>query len=296
MKKPLTKKQYPKLKQGLTYNQKTKMNEFITTGATMNNELFLSTPYILSNYEVSDTTLRKKFKERGAEFQDYFTSDNKIFIKEKFLVDCKLKYIPNNKTVTNSSTRNKQTGRRFPYTLPVSTMPDKEKNTIIQKSLSLDHTNPKLYLKEKIIQEIRKMNWDYFITISINKFTTQDEWDIIMMKFIDSIGTSFSNQDMKSAYSTEVSINIRDRRATRYDHGHRHIHLFLDLAGSELDSVVVENHFLNVLNYHSFKRFTYHCEAYQQKMFASNYILKTFQSMNDCFSLVVPNPEIFKIM
>ena len=90
MKKLLTKKQYPKLKQGLTYNQKTRMNEFITTGATMNNELFLSTPYILSNYEVSDTTLRKKYRELGVEFEDYFTSDNKIFINENFLFDSKI--------------------------------------------------------------------------------------------------------------------------------------------------------------------------------------------------------------
>lgn len=294
MKKPLIKKQYPKLKQGLTYNQKTKMNEFITTGATMNNELFLSTPYILSNYEVSDTTLRKKFKERGVEFQDYFTSDNKIFIKEKFLVDSKIQLIPHNKTFINSNTRQKQIGRRFPYMLPVSTMPEKEKNILIQKSLSLEHTNPKLYLKSRIIQEIKRMHWDFFITINIPKFTTQDGWDNVMLKLMDNIGTVNSNKNMKCAYSTELSINIKDKRVTKYDHGHRHIHLLFDLAGTGSDPKIIENHFLEILGYNSFNRYAYHCDPYQPKMFAGNYILKTYNAKNDCFSFVVPNPEIFK--
>lgn len=296
MKKLLTKKKYPKLKQGMTYNQKTKMNEFITTGATMNDELFLSMPYILSNYDISDNTLRKHFKEKGVIFQDYFTSDNKIFIKEKFIDECNIKFIPKTKIITNSGTRRKQVGRKFPYTLPASFMTDKERNVLIQKNLSLEYTNPKLYLKSRIIQEIKRMHWDFFIAINISKFTTQDQWDNVMLKLMDNIGTANSNKNMRCAYSTELSINIKDKRVTKYDHGHRHIHLLFDLAGSGSDPKIIENHFLDILGYKSFSRYAYHCDPYQPKMFGTNYILKTYNARNDCFSLVVPNPEIFKIM
>lgn len=296
MKKILTKKQYPKLKQGLTFNNKTQMNEFITTGATMNDELFLSMPYILSNYDISDTTLRKKFKEKGVIFQDFFTSDNKLFINEKFIDECNIKYISPNKIITNSGTRKKQVGRRFPYPLPASNMPEKEKNILIQKSLSLDQTNPKLYLKSRIIQEIKRMHWDFFIAINISKFTTQDEWDNVILKLMDNIGIENSNKNIKCAYSTELSINIKDKRVSKYDKNHRHIHLLFDLAGTGSDPKIIENHFLEILGYSSFKRYSYYCVPYKQRMFGSNYILKTYNESNDCFSMGVPNPEIFKIV
>jgi hypothetical protein len=187
-------------------------------------------------------------------------------------------------------------GRRFPYPLPASNMPEKEKNILIQKSLSLDQTNPKLYLKSRIIQEIKRMHWDFFIAINISKFTTQDEWDNVILKLMDNIGIENSNKNIKCAYSTELSINIKDKRVSKYDKNHRHIHLLFDLSGTGSDPKIIENHFLEILGYSSFKRYSYYCVPYKQRMFGSNYILKTYNESNDCFSMGVPNPEIFKIV
>ena len=58
--------------------------EYIRTGATLNDATYISLPVILAMYGTSDPTLRKYIKDYGT-IEDSFLADGRLFIKEQFL-------------------------------------------------------------------------------------------------------------------------------------------------------------------------------------------------------------------
>ncbi len=216
----------PQLELLNAYNEKNKIMEYISTGATFNNIHYISTPVIIGKYDTSDVTLRKKYKKEGKYMKDYFFSDGRVFVSEIFLKKQNINLIPTNKTVRNSITKEHHTGPKFPYT--------KFDNSQETKMEQLMLNNPALYNGKLIINELKKMHWDEFITISTGKFMDQNSWDQAMLNFTDLLALQTKSLKIRIAYSTEVSIDIRHKRVTKYENNHRHIHLFLDYGGSSI--------------------------------------------------------------
>lgn len=268
----------PKLEQLYAYNEKNNQSYFVTTGATFNDRHYLTTPVIIGRYDTTDVTLRKKYKKHGKINKDYFISDGKVLVSETFLDKQNIKLIPKDKLVRNSITKERHVGAKFPY--------QKAPNALIRKA---KETN-----KQLIINEIKKMHWDEFITISTgsDKFMDQNNWDNAILKFSDLLAIKTNNVDLRIAYSTEVSIDIRHQRVTIYEHNHRHMHLFLDYGGHPIIPKVIKNSFLNAMNYSKFKRYEYLAKPFEEGMFGENYILKTYNYEKDCFSMCAPDQGV----
>jgi hypothetical protein len=266
----------PKLEQLYAYNERTKQSHYVTTGATFNDRHYLTTPVIIGKYDTTDVTLRKKYKKHGIFNKDYFISDGKVLISEIFLDKQNIKPIPKNKLVRNSITKEKHIGAKFPY----------------QKAINLN--TKKLNSKQLLISEIQKMHWDEFITISTgqHKYMDQNNWDNAILKFSDLLAINVKSTDLRIVYSTEVSIDIRHKRVTKYEHTHRHIHLFLDYGGKPIIPKVIKNCFLKAMNYDAFNRYEYLAEPFEEGIFGENYILKTYNYENDCFSMCAPDQRV----
>jgi hypothetical protein len=199
-------------------------------------------------------------------------------VSETFLDKQNIKLIPNDKLVRNSLTKEKHVGAKFPY--------QKAPNTLVK--------NNKQTNKQLIINEIKKMHWDEFITISTgsDKFMDQNNWDNAVLKFSDLLAIKTNNVGLRIAYSTEVSIDIRHQRVTTYEHNHRHMHLFLDYGGHPIIPKVIKNSFLTAMNYSKFKRYEYLAKPFEEGMFGENYILKTYNYEKDCFSMCAPDQGV----
>jgi hypothetical protein len=279
MKKPI-------LEQLFAYNEKNKTSEFITTGATFNDIHYLTTPVIIGKYDITDVTLRKKYKKQGRINKDYFFSDGRTFISEPFLSKNDINPIPKNKTVRNSITKEKHKGPKFPYI--------RFDNSEEEKMEQLKRNNPTLYNRERMISELKKMHWDEFITISIGKFMSQNDWDQAILNFTDLLAIQTKSLKIRIAYSTEVSIDIRHKRVTKYENNHRHIHLFLDYGGAKVIQKILKNVFLSAMNYNKFKRYEYYSEPFKNDLFGENYIMKTYKYETDCFAMCSPTQSIFR--
>jgi len=273
--KLVQKMKLPKIEQSLCYDEKTKSTYLVTTGATINNNHYLTTAVITNNFKITDTTLRKKYVENGAINKDYFYSDNKVLVGESFLEKMKIKRKnrPNNKGIINNNLQ-------IPYI--------KALNMQDQTSIELMNNNFKEYMKRGIINEIKVMKWDDFIAIATGSFMSQDDWDVAMMKFIDLLSQKLKAKNILAAYSTERSINIRSSVITKYDSDHRHIHLLLNRNGRCINNLAIKKLFLQSINKTSFKRYEFHSVPFKKELYGENYILKTYNNESDCFSLVAP--------
>lgn len=268
-------------------NLKTKTPYLVTTGATFNNEHYLTTPVIIGRYAVSDVTLRKKYMKEGIIFKDYIPSDGKILISESFLSKHNFKLIPKDKLVRNSITKERHVGEKFPYSKAIKQNRDKLKKEIIY--------DPVNYNKYLIVTELKKMQWNEFITISTTRnFMDQNAWDQAMLDFCDFLAKESKTLNIRIAYSTEISIDIRHKRVTKYETSHRHLHLFLNYGGVPVIPKVLKKLFLKSMRYSKFNRYEYEMEPFEKGCFGENYILKTYRNETDCFSLCAPNQSIFK--
>ncbi|MFY7988426.1 MAG: hypothetical protein ACOVNP_06040 [Flavobacterium sp.] len=273
----------PKLEQLYAYNERTKQSHFITTGATFNDRHFLTTPVIIGKYDTTDVTLRKKYKKYGKLNKDYFVSDGKVLVSEIFLDKQNIKLIPKDKKVRNSITKEIHVGAKFPY----------------QKAINLTHlkgkqSNLSINNKEMLVSELKNMHWDEFITISTGqyKYMDQNNWDQAILKFSDLLALKTNTVDIRIAYSTEVSIDIRHKRVTKYDCNHRHIHLFLNYGGKPIIPKVLKSTFLLAMDYKNFNRHEYFAIPFVDDIFGENYIMKTHNYEKDCFSMCAPDQNI----
>jgi hypothetical protein len=264
-----------------TYNEKEKEYHYITTGATQNDRHYLTTPVIIGKYDITDVTLRKKYKKHGIKYKDYFKSDGKVLVSELFLSKHNIKLIPKDKLVRNSITKERHIGAKFPYT-----------KALDQNNQKVNKLNPSQGNKQQLISELKKMHWDEFITISTGKFMDQNDWDQAILKFSDLLAVKSNNIDLRIAYSTEISIDIRHKRVTKYDCNHRHIHLFLNHGGNPIIPKIIKSTFLLAMDYTKFNRYEYHAIPFVEDIFGENYIMKTHNYEKDCFSMCAPDQNI----
>lgn len=276
----------PKLELLYAYNERTKQTHYITTGATFNDRHYLTTPVIIGKYDITDVTLRKKYKRHGIFNKDYFPADGKVLVSEIFLDKQNIKLIPKDKLVRNSITKERHVGAKFPYQKAINPAHLKAK----QSNLSINS-------KEMLVNELKKMHWDEFITISTGqyKYMDQNNWDQAILKFSDLLALKTNNIDLRIAYSTEVSIDIRHQRVTKYDCNHRHIHLFLNHGGNPIIPKIIKSTFLSAMDYTKFNRYEYHAIPFVENIFGENYIMKTHNYEKDCFSMCAPDQNILNI-
>jgi hypothetical protein len=78
----MKKNKYPTYHQILSINKEGNQ-EYIRTGATLNDATYISLPVILAMYGTSDPTLRKYLKDYGT-IEDSFLADGRLFIKSSF--------------------------------------------------------------------------------------------------------------------------------------------------------------------------------------------------------------------
>jgi hypothetical protein len=147
-------------------------------------------------------------------------------------------------------------------------------------------------LKMKI-SEIKNMNWDDFITIATTAYMSREDWDIAIMKYTDLLAKNLRTKNIRIAYSTELSIDIKNKHViSKYDDNHRHIHFFLFRDGNTVDSNQLENTMLNALGKSKFRKWEYFAEPFKNEFYGENYILKTYNKDSDCFSMCAPEPSL----
>jgi hypothetical protein len=252
--------------QCLTRDKKNNKSIKITTGATINDQHFLTTTMVIAKFKISENSLRKLYNSKGKEFEDYFYSDARIFLNERFLFYNKIK--------------TRKVSRPAPYN--VIKLPKEKEQKIDSKSM-----------KGKIITEVKKMNWDDFITIATTAYMSREDWDIAIMKYTDILAKNLGTKNIRIAYSTELSIDIKNKHViSKYDDNHRHIHFFLFRDGNTLDGDRLESVMLKALGKSKFSKREYFAEPFKEELFGENYILKTYNKDSDCFSMCAPEPSL----
>ncbi len=275
---------YPKYHQVLTINQDGKY-EYISTGATISDELYISLPTILGQYDTTDPTIRKYLTEKAQFETDYFYSDGKLFIKESFLKTYwKHKNIDKETFHPYRKTRIK--GAKLPYTLPSRLLSKEDKEKFFTKTSNIIVRNND---KQLLLSELKSQNWDFFITIHTRKLMTEDEWSYTLMKFIDLLSNHTNNKSLRLAYSTEYSIKESgDSRVSKYQSQHRHCHMFLNMDSEHIKLETIKIFFLRAMNRKKFHRLEYHLAMYDKSLWGANYILKEYNINKNSFSLCVP--------
>lgn len=249
-----------------TKDKKNNKNIWVTTGATINDQHYLTTQMIVTKFKICENKLRNLYTTIGKEDEDYFYSDTRTLINERFLF--------NNKIKTRSESR------PIPYQIIISS-PEK-KYKINTKSI-----------KGKIITEIKKMDWDDFITIAPTSFMSREDWDIAIMKYTDILAKNLGSKNIRIAYSTELSIDIKNKHVvSKYDSNHRHIHFFLYKDGNTVNGDQLKSVMLKALGKSKFRKWEYFVEPFKEDLYGENYILKTYKKDSDCFSMCAPNPSL----
>ena len=277
---------YPSYQQILTVNSEGKY-EYIRTGATFNNQSYIALPTILGMYDTTDPTLRKYLKENGKPEFDYFLADGRLFIQEQFLVKNHFHLKSKTKSTFHPYRKIRIAGSKVPYTLTSKHLPAGEREKIFSIS------KKKSSIKQLIISELKKINWDYFITIHTKNFTSQDDWDLMMLNFMDKLGVHLNNSNISAAYSTEFSILGNDPRKSKYQQEHRHIHILLSRDKESIKLETIKGLFLEAMDRKRFNKEEYHLVMYDKSQWATNYILKEYNINKSCFSMVSPNKELF---
>jgi hypothetical protein len=244
-------------------------DEFISTGATLNNLDYISLPSILSMYETSDPTLRKYLKKNGLKNVDYFYSDGKLFISVAFLDNQSFRLKSENTATFHPYRKKRIRGCVVPYEV-------------------IDDTSKKCTtIRGKIEKELIKINWDYFITINTIKYINADEWDYIMDKFINSLANQVESKRVCAAYTKEKS--IKEKKIKRkYDSEQRHIHILLHRDSKVINIDTIKSLFLRSMGKKSFGKKEFYLEMYDKNQNGIDYMLKEFSEDNSNFSMIFP--------
>lgn len=270
---------YPTYHQILTINKEGNY-EYIRTGATLNNQYYLSLPVILGLYDTSDPTLRKYLKQYGTS-TDSFLADSRLFIQEEFLKSQKFHLRPSNKSSYHPYQKQNIVGAKIPYIISTKS------STSQQQLISNSSCNRQLILKE-----LKQIDWDLFITIQTSSKTTQDYWDMTMLKFIDLMGAHVENDGVMAAYSTEYNFEPVDERILKYKSNHRHIHILLNRNKEIIHPETIKELMTISMNKGKLNPTEYHVSVYDKSMWATNYILKQYSITKSNFSIVVPSKEL----
>jgi len=271
---------YPTYHQILTINKEGNY-EYIRTGATLNNQYYLSLPVILGLYDTSDPTLRKYLKQYGTS-TDSFLADSRLFIQEEFLKSHKFHLRPSNKSSYHPYQKQNIVGAKIPYIITTKSY------TSQQQLISNSSCNRQLILKE-----LKQIDWDLFITIQTSSKTTQDYWDMTMLRFIDLMGAYVENDGIMAAYSTEYNFEPVDERILKYKSNHRHIHILLNRNKEIIHLETIKELMTISMNKRKLNPTEYHVSVYDKSMWATNYILKQYSITKSNFSIVVPSKELF---
>lgn len=266
----MKKNNLPVFSQAITINKEGK-KEYISTGATLNNLSYISLPVVLAIYDISDPTLRKYVRNYGKD-QDSFLSDGKLYINTLFLKKNRIFYKAASKETYYHYRKTKIKGQQFPYTLLKSD----------NKSLQ---TNPDL--KSRLDRELKKIDWDYFISINTNANYSKDYWDISMSNLADILGSELNDPNIKIAYSTEIdfeSINVTKQLPTN----RRHIHILICKNKGYIKIETIKGLILRAMNRKKFSLKEFYIKMYDEQENATGYILKQLDFNKDAFSLVVP--------
>ena len=270
---------YPTYHQILTINKEGNY-EYIRTGATLNNQYYLSLPVILGLYDTSDPTLRKYLKQFGTS-NDSFLADSRLFIQEEFLKSHKFHLRPSNKSSYHPYQKQNIVGAKIPYIITTKSSASQ------QQLISNSSCNRQLILKE-----LKQIDWDLFITIQTSSKTTQDYWDVAMLNFIDLLGAHVENSGVIAAYSTEYNFEPVDERILKYKSNHRHIHILL-YKNKEIIHLETIKELMTMAVKRKFNPNEYHVSVYDKSLWATNYILKQYNVTNSNFSVVVPSKDLF---
>lgn len=275
--------QYPTYHQILTINKEGNY-EFIRTGATHNNQYYLSLPVILGLYDTSDPTLRKYLKQYGTS-TDSFLADSRLFIQEEFLKTHKFHLKPSNKSSYHPYQKQNIVGAKIPYIITTKSLSKTtNSNQLVTNSFSTS--------KQLILKELKQIDWNLFITIQTSSKTTQDYWDVAMLKFIDLLGAHVENSGVIAAYSTEYNFEPVDERILKYKSNHRHIHILL-YKNKEIVHLETIKELMTMAVKRKFNPTEYHVSVYDKSLWATNYILKQYNQTNSNFSVVVPSKDLF---
>jgi hypothetical protein len=275
---------YPTYHQILTINKEGNY-EYIRTGATLNNQYYLSLPVILGLYDTSDPTLRKYLKQYGTS-TDSFLADSRLFIQEDFLKTQKFHLKPSNKSSYHPYQKQNIVGAKIPYIITTKSLSNStSSNQLVTNSSS---TN-----KQLILKELKQIDWDLFISIQTSSKTTQDYWDVAMLKFIDLLGAHVENSGVIAAYSTEYNFESVDERILKYKSNHRHIHILLYKNKEIVHLETIKELITMAVNKGKFNPTAYHVSVYDKSLWATNYILKQYNITNSNFSVVVPSKDLF---
>jgi hypothetical protein len=277
----MKKSDYPIYHQILSINKEGNQ-EYIRTGATYNNASYISLPVILAMYSTSDPTLRKYLRDYGTG-SDSFLADGRLFIREQFLKQNRISLKTSNTTTYHPYKKGKITGARLPYNISSNQLTKLEKSVIFNSN-----QNPS-DIKKQLITELKKLNWDYFITINTASKVKQDDWDLIMLKFIDQLADVVQDKNVLAAYSTEFEYEKMDERISLQTSSHRHLHLLLNKNTNYIQINTIKGLLLSSMGRKSFKKNEFHLSMYNKSMWATSYIMKQFKSNSDCFSMVSPS-------
>ena len=259
--------------ENIKYHQIETMNnankiEYISTGATIGNTQFIALPTILGIYNISDPTLRKYLKENGIENQEYFFSDGKLFISKIFINRNRIQPKSVNTSTFHPYRKKRIEGSKIPYNLV---------------------NNTAMKTKDRLINEYEKISWDYYITISIHDFMSQDDWDVTMLKFIDHMSKLLKSNKIKALYATEL-YNIFQPK-TKYEKEHRHIHVLFFKDHKDFSISWIRKTFLDILNLNKFKLKEYLIMCYNPSEKGVKYIFKQYNEQNKNCSEVYPQKE-----
>jgi hypothetical protein len=277
----MKKNKYPTYHQILSINKEGNQ-EYIRTGATLNDATYISLPVILAMYGTSDPTLRKYLKDYGT-IEDSFLADGRLFIKEQFLKQNGIYLKKNNTSTYHPYKKGMITGARLPYVISSNQLNQSEKVSVFGTKIDSNDD------KKLIVEELKKQNWDYFITINSSSTTKQDYWDLTMLKFIDQLAEVVGDPSVLGAYSTEFNYEKPDNRTKLVTSNHRHLHLLLKKNAKSIQIKTIKGLLLSSMGRKSFRKNEFHISMYDKSMWATTYILKQYKSNRDCFSLVSPS-------
>jgi hypothetical protein len=244
-------------------------NEFISTGATLNGNEYISLPSILAMYDTSDPTLRKYLKKYGLKDVDYFYCDGKLYIGISFLKKYYFNLKSDNISTYHPYRKKRLVGSILPYQLV-----EYDSNNITT-------------VRGKIEKELNKINWDYFISINTVKYLNSDDWDYVMEKFIKSLSYQVESKNVCAAFSKEKSINFKATRR-KYDVNHSHIHILLYRDSKPLHIDTIKSLFLRSLGKRSFSRNEFHITMFDKNLNGVDYLLKEFNPSDSNFSIIYP--------
>lgn len=243
--------------------------EYISTGATFNQTDYISLPTILGMYDTTDPTLRKYLRKNGLKEVDYFLSDGKLFISYIFL------------NMNNFKLKNENISTFHPY------RKTRIRGCVIPYSIINDESKNCSTIRGKIKKVLEKINWDYFVHIQTRKFTSSDDWDLIMDRFINLLSSHLGSKSVCAAYCKEKSFDVKYPKS-KYESDHRHAHILVFRDSKFIKIETVKQFFLRAIEQSRFYKKEYELKMYDESLDGIGYTLKKFKEDESNFSMVFP--------